>query len=341
MNNPLDSARGCLFGLAFGDALGAATEFLSVPEILYRRPPAGPTEISGSPALVTDDTQMAMAVAEALLEAKLNRSYQPESLEGPLRRHFLTWLDSPDNNRAPGMTCLTACEKLKRGEPWREATGLSSKGCGANMRVAPVGLLGVGPAAVDEGTRAAIAQFQAALTHGHPTALAAADLTAITVAELIRDGNVLTLPARLRTYAESQRLVYHEEWLGALWQRPGVDSPEAFINRGWTECLNVLDRLENALERHNTDNDPCEATGDGWVAEEAFATGLLCFLLFPDEPLKAIQRAAVTRGDSDSIGCLAGAFAGARLGAAAWPDQWYPQIEYSARLERLAVGLVQ
>ena len=32
------------------------------------------------------------------------------------------------------------------------------------------------------------------------------------------------------------------------------------------------------------------------------------FLLFVDEPVTAIRRAACTSGDSDSIACLAGAF---------------------------------
>jgi ADP-ribosylglycohydrolase len=51
---------GCLFGLAYGDALGAATEFLSINDILGRWPPSGPIELEGNPARVTDDTQMAM-----------------------------------------------------------------------------------------------------------------------------------------------------------------------------------------------------------------------------------------------------------------------------------------
>jgi ADP-ribosylglycohydrolase len=62
-------AWGCLFGLAFGDALGAVTEFLRVDEICDRFPPNGPQEISGNPAKVTDDTQMALAVGKALVEA--------------------------------------------------------------------------------------------------------------------------------------------------------------------------------------------------------------------------------------------------------------------------------
>jgi ADP-ribosylglycohydrolase len=59
-----------------------------------------------------------------------------------------------------------------------------SKGCGANMRVAPVGLLLASEPDMTATTRAALAQFQAAMTHSHPTALAAADLTAMTISYL-------------------------------------------------------------------------------------------------------------------------------------------------------------
>lgn len=91
-----------------------------------------------------------------------------------------------------------------------------------------------------------------------------------------------------------------------------------------------------ALRDPSPETDPCLDTGDGWIAEEAFATALLCFLLFPDEPLTALRRAACTQGDSDSIACLTGAFAGAHLGAAAWPKDWAERIEY--RSELLTLG---
>src|SRR5688572_17412935 len=127
---------GCLFGLAFGDALGAPTEFLGVGEILRRWPPAGPSEPSGDPFRVTDDTQMALAVGEALAEAARRRDLSPATLEALLREAFVGWLNSPDNDRAPGSTCLRACEGLEAGRLWLEATLKDSKGCGANMRVA-------------------------------------------------------------------------------------------------------------------------------------------------------------------------------------------------------------
>ncbi|GCE48056.1 ADP-ribosylglycohydrolase [Thermosporothrix hazakensis] len=326
-------ASGCLFGLAFGDALGAATEFLDVATIIQRFGPKGPQDLSGNPARVTDDTQMTLAVGEALMQAE--RPYSLQSLEGPLRAAFIVWNESPENNRAPGITCINACNRLKQDIPWQEATVTRSKGCGANMRVAPVGLLPWGRDGVSEKSRAGIAQFQAALTHGHPTALAAADLTAHAIADLASGGDVAELPDRLKEYAHSQRFVYHEEWLGTLWQRAYVDSPEEFIARGWDECLNVLDRLDAALLHADRDADPCLQTGDGWIAEEAFATAMLCFLFYPDEPITAIQRAAVTKGDSDSIACLTGAFAGTYLGLSAWPSEWIQRIEYRERLAQL------
>src|SRR3954451_1818247 len=138
----IDRVAGCLFGLAIGDALGAPTEFLTVDEILRRFPPHGPAAPEGNPARVTDDTQMMLAVGEALLAAA--RPYTAATLEGPLRAAFIVWNNSPENNRAPGMTCMRACENLEQGLPWTEATVPGSKGCGANMRVAPVGLLSSG-----------------------------------------------------------------------------------------------------------------------------------------------------------------------------------------------------
>lgn len=334
--SPEDRVAGCLFGLAFGDALGAPTEFLSVAEILSRWPPDGPAGLTGYPARVTDDTQMALAVGEALAEALGRRDLSPASAETLLRSAFVAWLNSPDNNRAPGMTCLRACEALEAGGDWLDATVNGSKGCGANMRVAAVGLLDPEAHGVSEAWRAAVAQFQAALTHGHPTALAASDLTAFTIARLAAGVEPSSLTEVIRAYAASQRNVYHADWLGGLWRRPGVGSAEEFIARGWEECLHALDRLEAALSPPDYVSDPCLATGEGWVAEEAFATGLLCFLLYPDEPVKALRRAAVTSGDSDSIACLTGAFAGAHLGAGRWPEDWMRRVEYGDRLALLA-----
>ncbi|NUO57642.1 MAG: ADP-ribosylglycohydrolase family protein [Hamadaea sp.] len=317
-----------MFGLALGDALGKPTEFMRYADITARFGPGGPAEPDGEPALVTDDTQMTLAVAEALLEAEV---FDAATLEPLWRKRFMAWAVSPENNRAPGMTCLRAIGRLAEGQPWIAATEAGSKGCGANMRVAPVGLV----PGVPDADRAGMAQLQAALTHGHPTALAASDLTAFAV-HWLRDGLAPhDLPAALRQRCADQRRVYHFAWLGDLWQRPGEATPEEFIARGWDECADVLDRLAAALVVGDRVADPCLATGEGWIAEEALATGLLCFLLYADDPVAALRRGAVTSGDSDSIASLAGAFAGAAYGVAAWPTDWVRRIEYAADLGRI------
>ncbi|RMF76709.1 MAG: ADP-ribosylglycohydrolase family protein, partial [Chloroflexi bacterium] len=311
----------------------APTEFYDYEDIIRKWPPNGPLEPPGKPARITDDTQMALAVGEALLAAP--RPFAVDSLAEHIRQKFVAWYHAPDNDRAPGNTCLTSCEKLIDGMAWREACDISSKGCGANMRVQPVGLLNV-----DATTRAQIAQLQAAITHGHPTALAASDLTAFVIADLGNGGSPDGLPQRAREYALSQRDVYHAEWLGNLWERAYMMPTEReYIAHGWDECLAVLDRLDDALVVMNRQADPCLVTGAGWVAEEAFATALLCFMMFPDDPVAAIHRAAVSSGDSDSIACIAGAFAGVYHGIDAWPDEWIKRIEYHDRIEALSTAL--
>lgn len=335
MTNP--KILGCLYGMALGDALGAVTEFLSVKDIKQRFPPDGPQAPIGNPAQVTDDTQMALAVGKALMGAP--RPYDAKTLPLDLSEAFIAWYHDPENNRAPGNTCMTSIERLMKWpdvvRDWPQATNMGSKGCGANMRVMPVGLLNV-----DVETRAGIAQLQSAITHAHPTALAATDLTAFVIADLNAGNGVDGLLARIRDYAMSQREVYHFIWLGDLWQQSVIyDSAQHFISRGWDETLRTLDWIEAALQKGDFESDPCLSTGAGWIAEEAFATALYCFLMFPEDGPAVIRRAACSSGDSDSIACIAGSFVGAYLGVGCWDAEWLSRIEYREEIEQLAAWL--
>jgi ADP-ribosylglycohydrolase len=272
---------------------------------------------------------MTLAVAWALLDTP---EPNPHLVMESLRRHFIWWASSPDNNRAPGNTCLRACAELSKGVPWDEASIVESKGCGANMRVAPVGLVPT----YDIDTLAGVAQLQAGLTHGHPTALAASELTAYTV-RVLRDGvDLREVPRQLRARCHDQRSIYRQEWIGSLWSRSAAETPRQFIEFGWDECLTALDRLDAALGSDDGKLDPCLQTGAGWVAEEALATALLCVLRHADGPVGGLARAAKTSGDSDSIACLAGAFLGAAHGSSAWPASWASRIEYADQLAALS-----
>jgi ADP-ribosylglycohydrolase len=329
----MSQVRGALYGGAFGDALGAPTEFMPYDEVIRKYGARGPRQLP-APALVTDDTQMSLAVSDALLSAMEVPPLTPDRLEPRIRGRFLYWWDSPDNDRAPGRTCMAACAAMARGLPWRQATVETSKGCGANMRVAPVGLV---PGLTDD-QRAGAAQLQAAMTHGHPTGLAAAELTAFSVYWLSNGLPMTDLPEALRDRCATQRTTYREDWLGDLWKRPGVADPAAFIATGWDECLAAFAGLEEALRRIGPDADPCSAMGAGWVAEEALATAVYCLLLFPEDAVSAVARGAATSGDSDSIAALTGSFAGAALGDSAWPAEWFDRIEYAGELARISAA---
>ncbi|MDT9688604.1 ADP-ribosylglycohydrolase family protein [Streptomyces sp. P9(2023)] len=334
-----------MLGLALGDAMGYPTEFLTMEQITATFGPWHKMEMplsAGDVVRVTDDTQMALAVGVALAEVTTSprdaggawgatQAIAPAQVETALRRHFVTWLRDPDNNRAPGQTCLNACAALERDIPWQDATVISSKGCGANMRVAPVALV---PGLSAE-QRSGIAQLQAAMTHGHPTALAASDLTAHAIWLLAHGCDLDELLPQLRLHALQSRRKYHADWLGNLAQKAGAPDPESYIAFGWDECLRALDKVTEALRSPDIHRDPCEAVGPGWIAEEALATGLYCFLVVDGYAREAIQRGAHSSGDSDSIAALAGAFAGAKHGPENWLPEWTEVLEYRDRIRAL------
>ena len=325
--------EGCLFGLALGDALGAPTEFVRFDAIVEKWGPMGPEEPPLPVASVTDDTQMALAVGSALM--RMADPSDSAQWYDALRSAFLEWYYDLDNNRSPGITCMQSMGNIASKKHWRDATAVGSKGCGANMRVQPVGLL-TDRHGFHVKKRAALAQLQGAITHGHPTALTASELTAHAIHLLLSGLAPEELPGRLLSYAESQRGVYHEDVLGNLWERAGESSDNAYSTHGWNEMMDVLGKLQTALETPDRDGDPGKRTGHGWIAEEALATALHCFLLFPDDPVMTIRRGAATGGDSDSIACIAGALAGVYHGIDAWPSAWLERIEYHERIQKLA-----
>jgi len=64
----LDKAKGVIYGLAIGDAMRWPTEFLKLAQIKARCGGDGIRDLP-NPALFTDDTQMSVAIAEALIKA--------------------------------------------------------------------------------------------------------------------------------------------------------------------------------------------------------------------------------------------------------------------------------
>lgn len=314
----LAAFEGAMLGLAVGDALGFPAEFRTREQILASFGPAGlgdlvavhdpawPAKpmILGKPhpaGTVSDDTQMTIALAEGLLEA---HDADLDARMTAVARRFCAWAESPDNDRAPGGTCLEGCARLAAGTAWRQAGVAASKGCGSAMRVAPIGLLyGKDLAAVLE-----VARASSLLTHGHDAAVEGAAAAALLVALALdkRTPKQMYEAVMQECAPRSQDLRRCFERLPALLAAP----PEVALSRA--------------------------GLGEGWVAEEAVASALYCLWREPDDYRRAVLLAANTTGDSDSIACIAGGVAGALHGAATIPAAWRERVEHAAALRELA-----
>lgn len=323
---PRDKIAGALYGVALGDALGRPTEFMNLRDIHKRFGKSGVMQLP-RPALFTDDTQMTLAVSTAIWKA---RGLAPLEMTRTLRQAFIAW-ERRDPARAPGVTCLTAIRRMRYGKrmSWVDATVVSSKGCGANMRVAPAAFVRNVPTALG------IAQLQAAMTHGHPVALVATELTALAVRWAAMDMPLTSLTDRLLAHTVTQAKVdsYRSDWLGRL-SRRWPASAQASMNYAYRECADALLDLRSLLRRGDRPKDVCKILGGGWVAEEALVLGLYFAVTYRDNAPLAISEAARTGGDSDSIASIAGAIIGAGLGAKVWPRRWREAIERRQEIEQ-------
>ncbi len=294
-----NKAKGLIIGLAIGDALGSPTEFMKLKDIKAKYGPEGIKDLP-EPALYTDDTQMTIAIAEALIKAG---DQDVETIMTAICDEFIKWRHSPENNRAPGNACLTGVSNMENGIHWSESGVPNSKGCGSVMRVAPIGYV----YQYDPEKLKQVARASGICTHGHRTAIAAS----IGGAYLVK----LALDGIDPECMISETLSY----------TAGISREFDIALSKVSECL-YWPSEENALKY----------LGEGWIGEEAVALALYCFLKYPNDYKKAVLRGANTNGDSDSVACIAGSISGAYLGFDAITSQWAKKIEKSEYLFDLA-----
>lgn len=323
-------------GGAVGDALGAPTEFMSLERILSRYGAGGVSDyVERADAIgrITDDTQMILFTAEALLRAEKQHLHSKEGDEllrlayDAYCRWLITqneWQEHPDEKvrlrngwllthpelfrkRAPGATCLSALQSGSMGTIERPLN--DSKGCGGVMRVAPVGLVR------DFGPKEAfrVAAAFAAITHGHPSGyLSAGMLAALLV--FLREG--ASLPEAI-----AQSLPILRQWKGHLELLEAVEAAVALAQRGAPTFQKV------------------EELGGGWIGEEALAIALYCALVYPDDFESAIVLAINHSGDTDNTGAITGNILGLMLGEQAIPSGWLERLELNNFIGQIAEDL--
>ncbi|MDQ0378238.1 ADP-ribosylglycohydrolase family protein [Amycolatopsis thermophila] len=314
--------RGSLLAGAIGDALGAPVEALPFARIEELAGPGGVTDYldhrdgAGS---ITDDTQMTLFTAEALIRARgtdlrpaLQAAYQRwlhtqgvpwEKARGPRVTSpgpdgWLVTNRALHHRRAPGSTCFFALRAYGRGV----AAPNDSTGCGGVMRAAPVAVWSDDPAAVFEA-----GVISAAITHGHPSGQLPAGALGVIVHQLIRGA---ALPAAIDV---AQDLLRH---------RPGHEE--------------TLAALDAALALGGPPSPAKVASlGSGHTGETALAIGVYSALV-TDDPDTALLVAVNHDGDSDSTGSVCGNIVGARYGEQALRRDWLARLELRDVIERLA-----
>ena len=278
------SALGTLVGSAVGDALGAPFEFKPAGTYRARFPQAvlgGKAEMVGggpfnwAPGEFTDDTQLALALAESLLAN--NHSFDPEQTWA----HFTAW-----SRRATDVGITTST--VLRQSDWRNAAELAHKELertasnGSVMRIAPIGIVG---ARLSTAETVEIAIAQSALTHFDPRAGWAAALAAELISSLIHGHEFDAVLAALPDLVDDEHNDLYAGLLSPAWE-PGV-----------------------AIGQSNGSAMICLAQAV-WAVRTTSSFE------------EAVTVAVDLGHDTDTVGAVTGAIAGARYGIQGIPSRW-------------------
>ncbi|MDG3007555.1 ADP-ribosylglycohydrolase family protein [Paludisphaera mucosa] len=299
-----DRRRGALVGLAVGDALGAAVEFRRPgtfpPVVGYRD--GGLHDLNAGEW--TDDTSMALALADSLARAGWNLDDQAD--------RYLKWLRTGAysvNGRCFDVGVATN-DALGRFEVGRDARASgdpseSASGNGSIMRLAPVAIRHVGlfPDRVEELAR--LGAESSLVTHASPHCLSACRYLTIVLAALMRGGDRAEVLAR--------------DWEPLR----RIDEVEPFHPLIWDVASGSYRRKA-----------PPAIRGSGWVVESLEAA----LWAFHDAPTfeEAVLRAVNLGEDADTIGAVCGQLAGAYWGESQIPP---PLRQGLARLDMIEAAL--
>ena len=295
-----DRARGALLGQACGDALGTTVEFKHSSAIA-RLYPAGLQAIIGGgpfgllPGQVTDDTELALALARSLVrrggfdEDDIAEAYQRWAQSGPFDIGNTT-IRAFGGMEPPGHGLAVAI---------RHRASQQSQANGSMMRQSPLGLFGW---KMDPDSLAVLAAVDSTLSHPH---LACREACA---------GYTFAIAQAVRTGASAGSI--YSDTLMFLRERPEAREH------------GVVAALEEAAEHNHPDDFDHQM---GWVIK-AFQNAFFQLLHAPSFE-SGVVRTVMLGGDTDTNACIAGALLGSVYGAGAVPQQWSETV-LSCRTDR-------
>ncbi len=299
-----DRAAGVLLAMAAGDALGAGYEFGPplAPDVPVSMRGGGP--FAWSPGEWTDDTSMAIAIAEVSAEGQ---DLLSPAAQDRIAARWATWAaDAKDvgiqtrnvldtatwTAHARGEQEPTAADVRRAASSLHERTGKTA-GNGSLMRTAPVALAYLDdPAGLVEA-----ATSLSGLTHADPEAGEACALWCLAIRHAVLQGSFDGVHEELHRLPTGRAAI----WRDRLREAEAHD-PAYFDRNGW-----VVQALQGAWS----------AIFQTLTVEEAPSGS------FPASHLRHGLEAAVRGGrDTDTVAAIAGALLGARWGASAVPASW-------------------
>ncbi len=295
-----DRYRGCLLGLACGDAVGTTVEFMARGTFPPITDMLGGGPFGLKPGEWTDDTSMALCLGTSLIK---RRGFDPaDQMERYCRWQSEGYLSSNGHCFDIGNTVSGALRRFRKsGEPFSGATDPMSAGNGSIMRLAPVVMFFAPDAAAVQHYAAESSRT----THGCDEAVDACHLL----------GAVL-----LQALAGAEK----EEVL-AVDLQPRRDGRDL--------CASIT-----SIQRGDyRDKGEAEIRGTGYVVESLEAA-LWCFAT-TDSFRDAILRATNLGEDADTTAAICGQIAGAYYGAEGIPASWREQLTMAAEICELADAL--
>ncbi|MEA3410191.1 MAG: ADP-ribosylglycohydrolase family protein [Pseudomonadota bacterium] len=297
--------HGALLGLAAGDALGTTLEFKSPGTFEPVSDIVGGGPFGLAPGQWTDDTSMALCLAESLVE---RGGFDPEDQ----MRRYVRWyregyLSSTGTCFDIGGTVGAALRRFEvSGDPYAGETDSGSGGNGSLMRLAPV------PLAYAEAPEEAIrlAGGMSRTTHAAPEPVDACRYYAGLI--------VGALEGRPKETLLDNRF----SPVPGMWQREPLSTRIDVIATG------------SFKERH-----PPAIRGTGYVVD-ALEAALWAFRHTDDFETGAL--AAVNLGDdADTTGAIYGQLAGVFYGIEGIPGRWRDKLAMSDRIFCLADDLLE
>jgi ADP-ribosyl-[dinitrogen reductase] hydrolase len=288
--------RGCLLGLACGDAVGTTVEFQPRGTFAPVTDMVGGGPFHLEPGQWTDDTSMALCLAESLVERK--GSDARDQMERYCRWSHDGYLSSTGVRFDIGRTVADALARFRAtGEPLSGSHDPLSAGNGSLMRLAPVALF----YAPDRDAAVRFAAESSRTTHGCDEAVDACRyLAALLVRALAGAGK--------------------DEIL--------AEDPDSFGDRPLAPAIKAIARGDYRAKTADVIH------GGGYVVHSLEAA-LWCFSQTQDFE-EAILTAANLGEDADTTAAICGQIAGAFYGVDAIPNGWREKLTMRERIEELA-----